>query len=65
MTPLGIGTIVAVLVAVGLALLVANMPWIAASVFIALTILIFVASLTSEGFMKAVWEAVKRLVTGW
>jgi hypothetical protein len=41
------------------------MEWAAAVFFILLTLVILVLSIRSEGFLKAAWQALKRLVAGW
>lgn len=59
------GALVAIVLCGLIALLVAYAPLVAAIIFLLAVVAIFILSVRSQGFWKASWEAMKRLLTGW
>ncbi len=62
-TVLAAGAVVVIVGGIGL--LVFQLPFVAAALFVVMTLVILALSLGSEGFWRATWKALWRLLTGW
>ncbi len=60
-----IGALVALVISGLIVLLVNEWMWLGIVLFLASVLIIFALSVGSEGWGKATWEAIKRLLTGW
>lgn len=60
-----VGALVAIVISILLVFLVNEWMWVGVALFLVSVVALFVLSVGSEGWRKATWEALKRLLTGW
>jgi hypothetical protein len=60
-----ISAIIAVVISGLIVFFVSEWMWLGVILFLASILFVFVLSVGNEGWGKATWEAVKRLLTGW
>ena len=59
------GAVLALVISGLIAFLVSEWMWVGIVLFLASVLVIFALSVGSEGWGRATWEEVKKLLTGW